>query len=164
MCCAPNSRLRRTVIQGNTEPRCVIKMPWRPGPAMGWPSTSTSPASSGSKPGRRVEKVELPHPEGPTMAMNSRAATVRSMPASTETVPSLVRYAFHTLRTRSLVVICIPPAHLVERLKPTHSEIEEIADHADDDHACYDQIVAGTSVAGVDNQIPQPCIDCPHLG
>src|SRR5215470_6844311 len=163
MCCAPNSRLRRTVIQGNTEPRCVIKMPWRPGPAMGWPSTSTSPASDGSKPARRLNKVDLPQPEGPTMAMNSRAATVRSMPSSTETVPSLVRYAFHTSRTRSLVVICIPPAHLIERLKPTHSEIEKIADHADNDHPCYDQVVAGAGIAGVDDQIPQPGVNRHHL-
>src|SRR4029434_5643140 len=149
MCCAPNSRLRRTVIQGNTEPRCVIKIPWRPCPAMGWPSTSTSPASGGSKPVRRLNKVDLPQPEGPTMAMNSRAATVRSMPSSTETVPSLVRYAFHTSRTRSLVVIRVPPAHLVERLKTTHGEIEKIANHADDHHACYDQVVTGAGVAGV---------------
>src|SRR5262245_45346962 len=164
MCCGPHSRLRRTVIRGSTEPRCVIKMPWRLGPPMGWPSTSTSPASSGSKPARRLKKVDLPHPEGPTTAMNSRAATVRSMPSSTETVPSLVRYAFHTSRTRSLVVICIPPAHLVEGLKPTHSEIEEIADHADDHHPSYDQVVAGASVTGVNDEIPQPRIDRHHLG
>src|SRR5262249_25686970 len=164
MDCAPNSRLRRTVIQGNTEPRCVIKMPLRPGSAMGWPSMSTSPASGASNPARMLNKVVLPQPEGPTMAMNSPAAMVRSMPSSTETVPSSVRYAFHRSWTRSLAVIRVPPPPLVEGREPAHSEIEEIANHADDHHPCYDQVIAGASVAGVDDQVPQPRIDRHHLG
>src|SRR5215471_626303 len=111
---------------------------------------SASPESGRSKPARRLSKVDLPQPEGPTMAMNSRAATVRSTPSSTETVPSSVRNAFHRSRTRILVVIRVPPAHLVEGLEPTHGEIEKIADHPDDHHPCYDQVVAGAGVAGVD--------------
>src|SRR5262249_54928108 len=111
---------------------------------------SASPASGASKPARRLSKVDLPQPEGPTIAMNSRAAMVRSMPSSTEIVPSAVWNAFHRSRTRILSVIRVPPAHLVEGLEPTHSEIEEKADHPDNHHPCDHQIVAGTGVAGVD--------------
>ena len=49
------------------------------GPRTGVPATRTSPRVGGLSPVASFMNVDLPHPDGPTIATNSPAAMVRSM-------------------------------------------------------------------------------------
>src|SRR4051812_29834687 len=49
---------------------------------MGCPSNSTSPLSARSTPATMFNKVDLPHPDGPTTTTNSPAVTSSEMPST----------------------------------------------------------------------------------
>src|SRR5512132_2052969 len=58
------------------------------------PAISISPLVTSSSPAMMRNRVDLPHPEGPTMTVNSRSGTSRLMSVSTWTDPN----AFVTFR------------------------------------------------------------------
>src|SRR5512132_2136812 len=58
------------------------------------PAISISPSVTSSSPAMMRNRVDLPHPDGPTMTVNSRSGTLRSMSVSTWTDPN----AFVTFR------------------------------------------------------------------
>ena len=60
------------------------------GPVTGWPSTSTRPPLGARNPAMTRRSVDLPQPEGPTMATSSPRPTARSMSRSASTGPDVV--------------------------------------------------------------------------
>src|SRR5437764_14415003 len=60
-------------------------------PSIRRPSSQTSPESALSSPAMMRSKVDLPDPEGPRNAMNSRASSVRLTSSSTGVAPKLFR-------------------------------------------------------------------------
>src|SRR5688572_10108268 len=72
-----------------------VSVPRRTG--AGRPSSSTSPSSGSRRPASTDSSVLLPHPDGPTSATTSPAATWRSTRSSTATSP----YASVTPRASS---------------------------------------------------------------
>src|SRR5207244_307318 len=67
----------------NTKPTCRRRR-WASSlsslPANDSPARKTSPSLGASSPATRFSNVDLPHPDGPVTAMNSPAATIRSIP------------------------------------------------------------------------------------
>src|ERR671930_283907 len=122
-----SSRFRRTVIHGNTDPRCVIRIPRRLGPWIGRPSIRASPRSACSNPASTLRSVDLPQPDGPMMETNSPSLTVNDMSSRADTSPSPVRKLFQTPLTEILDPIDVPPADLPQALEPSHQEVQEQA-------------------------------------
>ncbi len=60
------------------------------GPVTARPSTSTRPRLGGRSPAMTRRSVDLPQPDGPTMATSSPRPTARSMSRSASTVPDAV--------------------------------------------------------------------------
>src|SRR5438874_34088 len=60
-------------------------------PSIRRPSSHTSPESALSRPAMMRSKVDLPDPDGPRNAMNSRASSVRLTSSSTGVAPKLFR-------------------------------------------------------------------------
>ena len=64
-----------TVSQGKTPYSWKITPRSGPGPATGWPSSSTWPAVGCTNPATMFIIVVLPQPDGPMMETNSRSRT-----------------------------------------------------------------------------------------
>src|ERR1043166_3524680 len=158
-----SSRLRRTVIQGNTDPRWVIRMPRRLGPRIGRPSIRTSPRSARSNPARTLRSVDFPQPDGPTMETNSPSPTVNDMSSRADTSPSPVVKLFQTPRTETLAPIDVPPADLLQILQPSHEAVQQQADDADHDHSRDDEVVPHAGIAGIEDEVAEPRVDSDHL-
>ena len=60
------------------------------------PSTRTMPRVGRSNPATMLSRVDLPHPEGPRIATNSRSATLRLMSSSASTRRSPLANSFQT--------------------------------------------------------------------
>src|SRR5262249_17459573 len=101
-------------------------------------------------------------PEGPMMATNSPAATVKSMSSSTGREPFRVGYTFH--RSVTVILVSIAPPYDVEPLEPPHEAVQQQTDHAKDGHPGYHQVIPVSGVPGIDDQEPEPGIDGDHLG
>src|SRR5688572_20602020 len=131
-----------TVSHGNTDPCCEIMMPLRLGPVTSTPSIRIAPRSGRSNPARMFSKVDLPQPEGPTIATNSPSRTSKLTPSTTDSVPN-------PLLTPSTTICLsdIAPLHRVEPLEQAGQAVEQQPDHADDDHAGDHQVVAVAGVA-----------------
>src|SRR5919197_1366955 len=154
-----SSRFRRTVIQGNTDPRWVIRIPRRLGPRIGRPSIRTSPRSARSNPASTLRSVDFPQPDGPTMETNSPSLTVNDMSSTADNSPSPVLKRFETPLTEILAPTGVPPANLFQGLQPPHDEVQQQADGADADHPCDDEVIPHTGIAGIDNEEPESRAD-----
>src|SRR5687768_3931412 len=90
------------------------------GPSIAWPSTRTFPRSGFSKPVRISSSVDLPQPEGPTIATNSPSRIFSSMPLITGKWPVRVENPFQ-----------MPLAEMLPPITPSHFvELIELAQHA----------------------------------
>src|SRR5690242_10318844 len=124
-------RFSRTVSHGNTEPCCEIMMPRASGLVRCAPSMTTSPASGRMKPASMLRSVDLPQPDGPTIATNSPSRTVKLTSSMTGSVPLSEAKLLRRLRISILVRIAPPdPADLLQH---AHDAVERESDQADDD-------------------------------
>ncbi|MNL64263.1 hypothetical protein D3C87_1884630 [compost metagenome] len=71
----------KSVYDWNTMPRSA------PGPATGWPSSSTRPPEGVSSPATMRSSVDLPQPEGPRMVTKSLSRTSKSTGSSACVTP-----------------------------------------------------------------------------
>src|SRR5256714_14373681 len=157
------TRFGRTVIQGNTEPRWAIMIPRRLGARTGRPSIRTSPRSGGSNPASTLTRVSLPQPEGPTIATNSPAPTVKDMSSRADTSPSPVPNVFHTPWTETSAPTGVPPADLLQVLQASHREVQQQSDDADHDHSRDDEVIPHAGIAGIDDEEAESRVDRDHL-
>src|SRR5690348_1451963 len=140
-----------------------MTIPFGPGPRCGAPSTVTVPASGVSKPATMFNSVDLPQPDGPTMATNSPSATSRPTPSITGSTPVADANALRTPRT-AILLAGIAPAHRGKPLEQARRAVEAEPDQADDDHARDDEVVAVAGVARVHDQIAEARTQRDHLG
>src|SRR5688572_19645194 len=114
----PNIRFCCTVSHGKTEPCCEIRMPCGLGRVCVAPSMTTRPASGGMKPAIIRISVDLPQPEGPTMAMNSPSATCRLTSSTTDNAPLSVA---KLLRSPAIsILVGIAPPHDLQTFQQAH--------------------------------------------
>src|SRR5262249_29418574 len=66
---------------------------------------------------------------------------------------------------KSLTVILVPiaPPYHVELLKPPHETVLQQANHANEGHSGYYQVISVPGVPGIDDQEPEPGIDRDHF-
>src|SRR5208282_1491531 len=139
-----------------------MRIPREFGPRSGTPSTLMLPRSGGSKPAMMLSSVDLPQPEGPTMATNSPSPTLKSMPSSTSSEP---RPESKLLLTECTVTLAgIAPPDELQRFEQAHHPVEHQTDYTDDDHAADHQVVAIAGVARIDDQVAQTRVQRDHLG
>src|SRR4026209_2465221 len=74
---------------------------------MSVPSTSTCPELGVSTPPRTRSRVDLPEPEGPTMATNSPFSTLKLTPSMALICVSPFPYTFERLFTLSISTLCL---------------------------------------------------------
>src|SRR4051794_7759859 len=102
--------------------------------------------------------VDLPQPDGPTMATISPSPTVRLMLSRTRSVPWSVAKLLATPSTAIFGFMAsagIAPPHDFQAFEQAHQSVEEQADESNDDHAGDDEVVAVAGVARVEDQISQ---------
>src|SRR5690606_1632613 len=119
-----------TVIHGNTEPCCEIMIPLRLGPLRLFPSIRIAPRSAFSNPAMMLSMVDLPQPEGPTIATNSPSATSKLTSSTTARSPNPL-----LIPSMTILLADIAPLHHVELLEQAGGAVEQQPDHADEDHA-----------------------------
>src|SRR5688572_33205506 len=119
-----------------------MTMPLRLGPVASTPSILTAPRSGRSKPATMLSSVDLPHPDGPTIATNSPSRTSRLTPSTTDSAPNPL-----LMPSTTILLADIAPLHRVEPLEQAGGAVEQQPDHADDDHARDHQVVAVAGVA-----------------
>src|SRR5471030_59283 len=109
-------------------------MPLGLGPRRTVPSMRTSPSLGCSKPAMIFISVDLPQPDGPTMATNSPSFTSRLTPPTTG---SSLKFFLISLTTilASIVLASIAPPYRFEAFEFAHHRVQYQADDADDDHA-----------------------------
>src|SRR5689334_6660625 len=91
--------LPSTLRQGNSTGAWKTTPISRRGPVMGMPFSSASPSLCGSSPARILSRVDLPHPDGPTTAMNSPSAIAKEMLLSASTPAAPRPYLSDSPRT-----------------------------------------------------------------
>src|SRR5262245_2208198 len=136
---------RCTVSQGKTEPCWEMTMPLALGPLRGAPSTTTRPVSGRSNPAMMFINVDLPQPEGPTIATNSPSSTLKSMPPMTCRGPWSVAKLLVMLSTAILTGIA--PPHGPQPFQAPHPPVEHQPDDADDRHPRDHEVIAIAGVA-----------------
>src|ERR1700730_13482618 len=122
-----------TVSHGNTEPCWVIRMPFGLGEFLSTPSMRTLPRSGRSKPATTFINVDLPQPEGPTMASVSPSLTEKLTPSTTLSIPESEGKLL-TMSVTTILADIAPPDRPVP-FQQSHRPIEHETDHSDDDHA-----------------------------
>src|ERR1700710_446916 len=137
-------------------------MPLGLGPRVGTPSTSTLPSSGRSKPEMMFISVDLPQPDGPTIATNSPSATDSVNPSTTGRRPASVSKPFFT--PWMSILADIAPLHCLESFEQAGDAVQQEPDQADDDHAGDDEVVAVSGVARVHDHVAQPRAQRDHLG
>src|SRR5262249_21180361 len=147
---------------GKTEPCCEIMMPFELGRLRSTPSCRTVPRSGRANPATMRMSVDLPQPDGPTIATSSPSPTAKLTSSTTSSPPSFVGKRLARLRTSILVRIA-PPDRL-EPLEKPHDAVEREPDQADDDHPRDDEVVAVSGVARVDDHEAEPRAERDHLG
>src|SRR5688572_13101233 len=120
-------------------------MPLASGCERAAPSMTTAPASGRMKPAIMFMSVDLPQPEGPTMAMNSPSPTVKLTSSTTGSTPASVLKLFCSARTSILVRIAPPDPP--DAFEHAHETVERQANDSNDDHAGDHEIVAISGVA-----------------
>src|SRR5436190_9841851 len=154
-------RFWRTVSHGKMEPCCEIRMPFGLGSFRSTPSVKTLPRSGRTNPATMFINVVLPHPDGPTITTVSPSPTEKLTPSTTPSVPPLVGNAF--ARSRTSILLRIPPADRLEAFEEPHDAVEQQPDQADDDHARDDEVVAVSGVPRVDDEIAESGAERDHL-
>src|SRR5204863_9474547 len=158
----PNIRFCRTVSQGKTEPCCEMTMPLGLGPSNAAPSTSALPLSGRSNPAMMFRSVDLPQPDGPTIATNSPSATEKLTPSTTASATPSETKLF--LRSSTTILLAdIAPPHGLEPFEQAHRAIEHQPDDADDDHAGDHEVVAVAGVARVHDHVAETRAQRDHL-
>src|SRR5690348_4063519 len=121
-------------------------MPRELGRVWTMPSMRTVPRSGGSNPATMFIKVDLPHPDGPTIATMSPSATSKLILSSTCNAPCSVAKLLPTPSTLirggmigappedAFLVDITPPDHF-QAFQQAHHPVQQQADQADDDHA-----------------------------
>src|SRR5579863_10210715 len=137
-------------------------MPLELGPCPELPSTMTEPWSGGSKPAMTFNSVDLPHPEGPTMATNSPSPTSKLTSSITGSSPWSVAKPF--FRSLTAILVGIAPPHRAQAFQQAHQAIERQADEPDDHHAADHQIIAIAGIARVDDQVAEAGSERNHFG
>src|SRR2546421_7153938 len=122
-----------TVSQGKTEPCCEMTMPFGLGPLRATPPTRTLPSSGCRNPAMMFINVDLPQPEGPTIATNSPSATEKLTPSTTGKAVPLETKLFFRFSTTIFLSDITPPDGL-EPFEQAHRAIERAPDQADDEH------------------------------
>src|SRR5208282_5277545 len=110
----------------------------------------TVPRSGLSKPASRCSKVDLPQPDGPTIATNSPSPTSKLTLSMTSSGPWSVSKLLP--RSRTAILVDIAPPNDLEPLEPAHDPVERQSDQADDGHAGDHEVVAIAGIARIDNQ------------
>src|SRR5690606_29343697 len=119
----------------------------------------TAPRSGLTNPAMILSNVDLPHPEGPTMATNSPSRTAKLTSSTTASAPNpLLRPS-----TAIFTSADIAPLHDVELFQQARRSVEQQSDQADDDHAGDHQVIAVPGIARIHDQIAQPGIERDHL-
>jgi hypothetical protein len=95
-------------------------MPLRLGPARTTPSNLTSPRSGRSKPAITLSRVDLPQPDGPTMATNSPSRTSKLTPSTTGSAPK-----FLPMPSTTILLADIAPLHGVHPLEQARGAVEQ---------------------------------------
>src|SRR5688572_28988011 len=155
-------RFSRTVSQGKTEPCCEIRMPFESGFERCTPSMTIEPASGRTKPASMFSSVDLPQPDGPTMATNSPSRIVKLTSSTTQSNPWSDSKLF--FRSRTSILVRIPPPDPLEAFEHAHDSVQRQSDQTDDDHAGDDEIVAITGVARVHDHVTEPRTQRDHFG
>src|SRR4051794_17897224 len=93
------------------DPCCEIKTPLAFGLVRGTPSMEIEPLSGSRNPAIIFISVDLPHPDGPTIATNSPSPTVKPTPSTTCSGPVFETKLLRTSRT-SILVRITPSHHL----------------------------------------------------
>src|SRR5579862_5548023 len=132
------------------------------GPMRSTPSIRTAPRSGRSKPAMMFSKVDLPQPEGPTIATNSPSRTSRLTRSMTGSAPKLLLIASTTILAGFLSDIA--PLHCLQPLKKARGAVEHEPDQPDDDHAGDHEIVAIAGVARIHDQVAEAGVQRDHLG
>src|SRR5689334_18794774 len=138
-----------------------MRMPFALGRLCARPFTVTEPLSGRSKPATIFNKVDLPQPEGPTIATSSPSPTPKLRPSSTRNGPLSDAYAL-VMSLTSILTGILPP-HRLQTLQQPHRAVQQEADQSDDDHARNHQIVAIARIARIDDEIAEPGAQCDHL-
>src|SRR5688500_12078082 len=147
-----------TVSHGNTDPCCEIMIPFRLGPVRFTPSIRIAPRSARSKPAMTLSKVDLPQPDGPTIATNSPSPTSKLTSSTTGSSPKLL-----LTPSTTICLSDIAPLYRIEPLEQARDAVEQQTDHSDDDHTGDDQVVAVAGVARVHDQVAEPGSERDHL-
>src|SRR5512138_1550676 len=111
-------------------------------------SISTAPRSGRSKPAMMFSNVDLPQPEGPTIATNSPSRTSKLTPSMTGSVPKPL-----LMSSTNIFLSDIAPFHRLQPFEQARGAVEQQPDHANDDHAGDHEIVAIAGVARVHDQV-----------
>src|SRR6185369_15640253 len=139
-----------------------MRIPCLSGLVRSSPSIRIEPSSGRTKPAMMFISVDLPQPEGPTIATNSPSPTDSD---ASSTTASVSRPDGNDLRMpRTSILVRISPPHHAEAFEKPHHSIEQKADQADDDHRRDHQIVAVAGVARVDDQEAETRAQRDHLG
>src|SRR6185503_12000196 len=154
----PNIRFCCTVSHGNTEPCWEIRMPFGLGPRRTLPSIVTLPESGRSNPHSIFISVDLPQPDGPTMATNSPSPMARLIPPTTGNSPLRVSKLFLMSSTTifgfnfAFTLASIAPPYRFETFQQPGDAVQHQADHADYDHGGNDEVVAVAGIARIHDQ------------
>src|SRR5690349_12335883 len=105
-------------------------MPLGLGRVTSTPSTRTIPSSARSSPATMFMSVDLPHPEGPTMATNSLSATEKLTPSTTGSLEPLLAKPLRRFST-TIFLADISPPHGLEPFEHAHRVVEHEPDDAD---------------------------------
>src|SRR3954447_22854503 len=107
--------------------------------------------------------VDLPQPDGPTIATNSPSSTLKLTPSMTGSAP-LVDTKLLATPSTTILLSDIAPLHGLHSLEQARGAVEQQPDHADDDHAGDYEVVAVASVARVHDQVSEAGAQRDHLG
>src|SRR4051812_19907586 len=122
------------------------------------PRLMTRPEVGLSKPASRLSSVVLPHPDGPTMATNSPAATSSEKSLRTSVAPKEREMA-----SRLSGLSFITPAYARHLGQLQEEPVNQNADEPDDDHIDDEQVHA-QAVARIPDGETQSVLPGDHLG
>src|SRR5258708_16017363 len=128
-----------------------MRMPLALGSARGAPSMRIEPEAGCTNPATMFINVVFPHPDGPTIATNSPAPTVR---LTSSTTCSSAPFQANPLRMPfTAILVRITPPDRFQSLEQSHHAIQQQANQSDDDHSGDHETEAIAGFAGIDYEI-----------
>src|ERR1700741_2016317 len=109
-------------------------MPLGLGPGCSAPAPRTAPRSARSKPAMMFISVDLPQPDGPTIATNSPSSMLKLTSSMTGSARPFDAKLLVTPST-TIFLPDIAPSHGLQPLQQARGAIEHQADQPNDDHA-----------------------------